>query len=77
MVYIFYSKVIKCPVCKQTKVIPAHGDVVLKTDIIFCESCGEKMTFVKKSNLIDWIKHPKDLIALQTKKIKYLFSRKY
>lgn len=35
------------------------------------------MTFVKKANLIDWVEHPKDLIALQTKKIKYLFSRKY
>lgn len=77
MAFIYYSKVVQCPICKKTKVIPTHGDLVLKTDIAFCETCREKMTFVKKANLIDWVEHPKDLIALQTKKIKYLFSRKY
>lgn len=77
MPYIHQSKVFQCPICRQTKVIPAHGDLVLKEDIPMCEVCGEKMTFIKKTTLIDWIEHPKDLISLQTKKIKYLLKRKF
>ena len=62
------SKVAQCPCCKKTKVIPAHGDVVIKMFIPTCEICGEKMTFVKIANLMDWILHPKDFFS--RKKIK-------
>ncbi len=71
------SKVVQCPICKQTKIMPSHSDVIRKTDIPICEVCKKQMTFMKKATVIDWIEHPKDIISLQTKKIKTLFNRKF
>ncbi|RTE44732.1 MULTISPECIES: hypothetical protein [Acinetobacter] len=71
MAFIHSSNVVQCPTCKNTKVTASHRDIISPLDIPTCAKCKEKMNFLKKAELIDWLTHPKDLLNNPRDFLKY------